>query len=164
MDREANLKLAKGLLAEHVQDSLPPKSNKHIKDFDVVTLDASICALVANLIKYDGEIVEINSFYKESGIEREFVDLLADAQRVLDKVLPRLRDEQSKTYFSRLGKLSVVAAEIGLAQKLAGEETQDSPVVKEEKGFAEIRKTADLDLGLLEFTKQLARDKGLDVD
>jgi len=150
MDREANLQKVRQLLSQHVQDVLPEKAHRQARsEGDVVTIDAMVCGLVANLLKYGGNLDQVNAYYKESGVDKDFNTMIVEAKDVIDKVIPVLRDESAKTYFGRLGEMSVVAAAIGGA-KMGGK--SEEPEEQRNKRF---RRTAELDLGLMEFRKKL---------
>ncbi len=161
MDKEHALQLAREMLTEHVEQCLPCKETR-LKDIDLAAIDAHVCNLVACLVKHKGDLDEINAYYQSKGLSKDYKGLIKDAQEVLDKLIPELADYESKQYFARLSRMSIVAAEISLADtnghaasdEEEGERSGDSGDWKKD-----MRITADLDEGLMEFRRLIARKK-----
>lgn len=170
MDKASRLQLAKDMLSEHVGDSLP--KNIKIDNVDLPAVDAHICNLVATLLRFDGDVEETNRFYQKGG-SRDYKSMVTDVQVALDIIIPKLPDFESRKYFTRLGRLSILIAEISINEEAAAldseanDETTDenariseemTPVTKRgEEWVEDIRITADLDDALLEFRKMLKK-------
>jgi hypothetical protein len=154
MNKESKLRLASEMLTQHMKDSLPGDETK-IEDIDLLQVDASVCNLVANLIRFDGNLQTMNDYYEKAGSSADFNTMILDVQGVLDKVLPRLEQIDQRAYFARLSRMSVIAAEVGISQ--AGE----GLIIAASEGFGEqnLRVTADLDEGLRAFREQMAKQR-----
>lgn len=144
----SKLALAKSMLAEHIEAGLP-SDETNAGDIDLVSIDESICTLVELMIRFDGNLQELNDYCKTSGL-RAYNALVHEAQTVLEETIPRLPSLELKHHFARLGKMTIVIAELAMSQ----EDTQ--PV--QENSFNMLQ-TGDLDMELLEFRKMAARQK-----
>lgn len=153
MNLEAKLRLAREMLGQHMAHSLPGKETR-VEDVDLVKVDSSICNLVANMLRFDGDLGALNDYYDKAGAADDFNSMVLNVQCLLDKVLPKLDQIEVREYFARLSRLSIIAAEVGISQAVgdvvaAGNTTSDDS----------LRITADLDEGLQAFRRQMAKQK-----
>lgn len=153
MNRESKLRLASEMLIQHMKDTLPGDETE-IDDIDLIQIDASVCNLVANLIRFDGDLQVMNDYYERAGATEDFNTMILDVQGVLDRVLPRLEELALREYFARLSKMSIIAAEVGISQAREG-----LIVAGKAGGEGNLRVTADLDEGLRAFREQMAKQK-----
>ena len=148
MNNQDRVERAQRMLAEHLKETLPPTETE-VGESDLVEIDSAVCNLVANLIRFGGDLEKVNNHYKEAGFQNDFNTLLLQTQNRLDQIMPQLKDVGVREYFMRVSRISVVAAEIGLSQ-LVQLSVNDIDSVNS----ADLRQTADLDDGLREFRRR----------
>ncbi|MBX3148721.1 hypothetical protein KF728_01095 [Candidatus Obscuribacterales bacterium] len=150
MNNKERVERAQRMLTDHLKQTLP-EARTEVSDDELVEIDSAVCNLVANLIRFDGDLQKVNEHYQEAGIQNDFNTLLLQIQNRLDQLMPNLNDLALREYFVRLSRISVVAAEIGLSQLIQINETVDLV------SSSDLRQTADLDEGLREFRKRIAQ-------
>lgn len=149
MTEMSKLTLAKTMLAEHLDAGIP-SDETHVGDIDLVAVDESICTLVELIVRFEGNLEELNEYCKKSGLQ-DFSTMVHEAQSVLEATIPQLPTVELKHHFARLGRMTIVIAELAMSQA-------DTNPGLEEKSFNMLQ-TADLDMELLEFRKMAARQK-----
>ncbi len=153
MDLEAKLRLAREMLGQHMADTLPGKATQ-VEGVDLVKVDSSICNLVANMLRFDGDLGALNEYYDKAGAADDFNSMILNVQCMLDRVLPKLEQSELRDYFARLSRMSIVAAEVGISQAV-----RDVVVAGNATSEDSLRITADLDEGLRAFREQMAKLK-----
>jgi len=145
---ESKLELARDMLAQHAQAGMPPGETQ-VGDIDLVDIDESICTLIELMIRFEGDLQTVNDYCAKSGLQ-DFSSLVHDAQNLLETTIPQLPTLALKQHFARLGKMSIIVAELAIAQ--AGDVVPNA-------AKRDLNLTADLDEELLEFRKMAARQK-----
>jgi hypothetical protein len=153
MDVEAKLRLAREMLGQHMTQSLPGDETE-IEGVDLVQVDASICNLVANMLRFDGDLNSLNEYYDKAGAADDFNSMILDVQCILDRILPKLERIELREYFARLSRMSIIAAEVGISQAV-----REVVIAGNATGEDSLRITADLDEGLRAFREQMAKQR-----